>query len=155
MLTLRRWDLYKGAGRLGRFLQTRYMEFQHQLVPDEVDPWDPDCTLKMLQSLRSGGLVNVHYDVRGKTRPLHGQFLGLPRRFPAGILHIVYLSGCAVIPMLCLGNGRGFRIVFSPPLDIANAPAPNEFAANLPAFAAAIERHITEHPEEWVLWNRL
>lgn len=157
MLTLRRSDLYKGAGRLGRrFLQTPYMRFQHQLVPEEVDPRDPECTLRVLQRLRSGGLVNFHYDVERQTRSIPGKFLGVPWRLPIGVFQIVRLSGCPVVPMLCLGNSAGFRIVFSPPLNIVSAATPDEFIAlNLPTFVANIERQIAEHPEEWVLWNRL
>lgn len=157
MLTLRRSDLYQRAGRLGRrFLQAPYKKFQHQLIPDEIAPRDPECSLKVLQRLRSGGLVHFHYDVHGYTKFVCGEFLGIPRRLPIGVFQIVRLSGCPVIPMLCLGNSASFRIVFSPALNMVNAASPDEFIAlNLPAFVATIERQIAEHPEEWILWNRL
>ncbi len=157
MLTLRRSVLYHHAGRLGRrFLQAPYKKFQHQLIPDEVAPEDPECSLKVLQRLRSGGLAHFHYDVRRDSNFVRGEFLGLPRQLPVGVFHIIRLSGCPVVPMLCLGNSAGFRIVFSPALNIVSAATPDEFIAlNQPTFVANIERQIAEHPEEWVLWNRL
>lgn len=157
MLTVRNQLLYEGAGRLGRrFLQPRYVKFQHQLVPDEVDARDPECALKIFQRLRTGELVHILYDVQHRTAFVRGHFLGLERRLPAGTLRMVRFSGCAVVPMLCLGNSAGFRIVFSPMLNMVNAATPDEFAAaNLPSFVKTLERQIAEHPAEWVLWNRL
>jgi len=109
--------------------------------------------LKILHTLRSGGLVNIHFDGRSGRRNAPWPFLGVSRRFSTGTLDVVRLSGCAVVPMLCLGRSSGFRIVFDPMLKIAQTDGRDEFIrTNLPTFVQAIERQISEHPDEWEQW---
>jgi Kdo2-lipid IVA lauroyltransferase/acyltransferase len=158
MLTVRHQEPVDDfAGRLGRrVLQPRLVEFLHGVIQDEVYVQDPGCTLKILQRLRSGGLVNIHVDARHGAKTAEWPLLGVPRRFASGVFDVARLSGCAVVPMLCLGRSTGFRVIFNPPLDILNAPTREEFlAANLPSFAQTLEKQIAGHPEEWTLWTRL
>jgi lauroyl/myristoyl acyltransferase len=145
------------AGRLGlRYLQPRTIELRRSVNPDLVYSQDPECSLKILQRLRSGGLVLIQLDGKVGARTVEGPFLGGWRRFPAGIFEIARLSGCAVVPMLCLGRSTGFRIVFSPMLDIAKAPSREEFvAANLPCLTQTLEQQIADYPEEWWLWTHI
>jgi lauroyl/myristoyl acyltransferase len=145
----------KAAGRLGRlFLEPRFAQLQKRAYPDQVYIQDPDCGLRIMQRLRAGGLVAVKFDGLGKTKVIEQVFLGMPWRVPSGILEIVRLSDCAMVPMLCLGRSSGFRIRFDPMLEIDGASSREAFvAANVPRFLAVLERHITENPEEWRLWN--
>jgi len=145
------------AGQLGRrILQSRYMEFLHGVIQDEVYVQDSECTLKILQRLRSGGLVNIHFDAPYGARSVEWPFLGKPERFATGIFDIVRLSGCAVAPMVCLGRSTEFRIGFGPLLEIVPADTRDEFvSANLPSFVQTLEKHIVDHPDEWELWTRL
>jgi len=139
------------TGRLGRrFLEPRYREFLHSIMPDEVFVQDPECTLKILERLRSGGLVNVQFDAAGGPRTVKWPFLGGLRSFAMGPFHLVRLSKCAVVPMLCLGRGDGFRISFGPPIEIRSAKTREEFVQlNIAAFVEPIEQQIVGHPEEW------
>lgn len=158
MLTVRhRMPSEDLAGRFGRrILQPRLVEFLHEVIQDEVYVQDPGCTLKILQKLRSGGLVNIHFDARHGARTVESRLLGVQRRFATGVFDIVRLSGCAVVPMLCLGRSTGLRIIFGPMLDIIDASGRDEFvAANLPSFVQTIEKQIADNPEEWTLWMRL
>jgi lauroyl/myristoyl acyltransferase len=143
-------------GRLGsQFSQPRYIALQKEAIPDQVYIQDPACSLKILQRLRAGGLAVIQMDGRAGTNPIEHPFLGVPSRVPSGIFEIVRLSGCAVVPMLCLGRSDGFRIRFDPELDIQPSSSRGAFAsANLPRFMAAIERHVIENPEQWRLWNK-
>ncbi len=137
-------------GRLGRRLKQRYMELRHQAIPDVVYAQDAECTLKILQRLRSRGIVHIHLDVLQAKIVVEGPFLGVRWRFPAGVFDFARLTGCAVVPMLCLGGSTGLHIRFSPMLDVIRAASREEFVnANLPAFTAVFERQIAEHPEEW------
>lgn len=144
----------KTRGRLGRlFLEARYARLQDPANPDHVRVHDTDCTLRIMRRLRAGGLVVLQIDSRRGT-PIEQPFLGVPWRVRCGIFEIVRLLDCAVVPMLGLGRGNGFRIRFEPMLDIESAPSRETFvAANLPRFLAVVERHIIENPEEWRLWN--
>lgn len=145
----------KCEGRLGRqFLQPRSIRLQSLAFPDHVYIQDPNCSLSILQRLRAGGLAVIHADGRGRTKVVEHLFLGRPWPVPAGIFEIVRLSGCAVVPMLCLGRSDGFRIRFDPMLDLDRAPSRDAFlSANLPCFLSAVERQIIQNPEEWILWN--
>jgi phosphatidylinositol dimannoside acyltransferase len=146
----------QAQGRLGRrFLQPRSIQLQKRAYPDMVYIQDADCSLKIMRRLRAGGLTVLQFDGRGGTKVIERVFLGMPWRVPSGIFEIVRLSDCAVVPMLCLGRSSGFRIRFDPMLAIAGAPSRDAFvSANLPTFLNAVERRITENPEEWTPWTR-
>ncbi|HEY1205752.1 MAG: lysophospholipid acyltransferase family protein [Bryobacteraceae bacterium] len=155
MLTVRdqteRGDWWGRFGR--RILEPRRMEFLDAIMGESVDIRDRECALKLLRRLRSGGVVNIHFDGQSGTNTAPWSFLGAPRHFSTGIFDLVRMSGCAVVPMLCLGRSSAFRIVFGPMLDIVPAPGRDEFIrANLPAFVETIEKQILDHPEEWEQW---
>jgi lauroyl/myristoyl acyltransferase len=140
-------------GRLGRILEPRRMELLHALIGESVYVHDPGCTLKILRRLRCGGLVNIHFDGQSGTRSMPWPFLGLPRHFSTGIFDLVRLSGCAVVPMLCLGRSTDLRVIVSPMLDVVKTPGREDFIrANLPAFVETIEKQIRDHPGEWEQW---
>ena len=142
------------TSRLGRrFLYPRYAEFLHRVFRDEVYVHQPDCALRILKRLRSGGLVNIHLDGQHLRKAVEWPFLGAPWRFPAGYFELIRASGCQVVPMLATGNGAGVRIQFGEALETIPADGSDEFAAaNLPLLAGAIERQIRDHPEDWSKW---
>jgi Kdo2-lipid IVA lauroyltransferase/acyltransferase len=144
-------------GRLGEAaLQRRYIEFLHGVIRDEAFLRDPELTLKIFRRLRCGGLVNVHVDVAHSPRHELIELLGKPRRFATGLLEIVRLSGCAVIPMRCRGNQRAASITFGEPLAMTPCGSREEYAReNLRRLVGELERQIVEHPDQWELWVRL
>jgi lauroyl/myristoyl acyltransferase len=155
MLTVRdqtqRGDWWGRFGR--RILEPRRMEFLDAIIGESVCLQDRECALKILRRLRSGGLVNIHFDGDSGTRTTPWTFLGTRRLFSTGIFDLVRLSGCAVVPMLCLGRISAFRIILFPKLEIVQAPGRDEFiGANLPAFVRTIEEQVLGYPEEWEQW---
>ncbi len=142
--------------RVGRgILHERYNQFLHEVIQDEVDLNAPDCALRIMQRLRSGGMVNLHFDALARSRPVVWPFFGVPTRFSSGTFDIVRYTGCAVVPMLCLGRSTDFRIAFSPTLNIVSAADRDGFvAANLSSFVRALEKQIEANPEEWTPWSR-
>jgi lauroyl/myristoyl acyltransferase len=148
----------KAEGRLGRrFVQPRAIQLQERANPDQVFVQDPDCSLKILRRLRAGGLAVVQFDGRGGVKVMTEQiFLGVPRRVPTGIVEIIRVSDCAVVPMLCLGRSQGFHIRFDPMLTVDRAPSREAFlSAHVPRFLAVVEKQIVENPREWRLWNNV
>jgi lauroyl/myristoyl acyltransferase len=141
-------------GRLGRrMLAPRRMKFLNTIIGESVYVQDRGYVLKILGRLRSGGMVNIHFDGLAGAKTVPWTFLGTRRNFSAGIFDIVRLSGCAVVPMVCLGHSSALRILFSPMLDVVRKPERDEFIqANLPAFVETIEQQIVNHPEEWEQW---
>jgi phosphatidylinositol dimannoside acyltransferase len=144
-------------GRLGRaVLQPRYIQFLQDVIRDEVHTQDPQCSLKIFQRLRSGGIVNVHLDAAFSSHRLELPFLGRKRRFGTGLLEIIRLSRCTVLPMECHGNQRRVRIRFSPPIGFTPGASRQEFVENnLPLLKRRLEEMILTRPEEWELWARL
>jgi len=141
-------------GRLGRrFLEPRRLQFLRSIAGEAVYVQDSAFALKILQRLRSGGLVHILFDGRSGNKSAVWPFFGVPRNFPTGIFEIIRLSGCAVVPMLCLGRSSAFRIKFGPALEIVAASGREEFVgANLPNFVRILEKQIQAHPEEWEQW---
>ena len=147
----------RAEGRLGRrMLQPRHIELQRRANPDVVYIQDAECSLKILQRLRSGGIVNIQLDGVPGSRAVEWPFLGRQWRFPAGYFDIVRLSGAAVLPMSCLGRSTGFRIIFSSRMEVSQAPSSEEFVDRyLPRFTEVLGQQIANHPEEWRLWTHL
>ena len=145
----------RAGGRFGKlYLQPRVVKLQERANPDQVYIQDPDCVLKIMRRLRSGGLVIVQVDGRGGKKVIEHPFLGMPWRVPSGVYEIVRVTDCAVVPMLTLGHSSGFRIRFDPMLPVDRAASRETFvSANLPTFLSVVEKQIVEHPQEWRLWN--
>jgi Kdo2-lipid IVA lauroyltransferase/acyltransferase len=140
-------------GRLGRILEPRRMELLQKLIGESVYVDDPGSALKIFRRLRCGGLVNIHFDGQSGTNTALWPFFGVPRRFSTGIFDLVRLSGCAVVPMLCLGRSTDLRIILNPMLNVMKSAGREEFIrANLPTFVGTIEKQIRDHPGEWEQW---
>jgi predicted LPLAT superfamily acyltransferase len=144
------------AGRLGmRFLQKRYVALVGQVLGDEVSVQDPDCSLKMLARLRSGGLIDCHVDAPLSREVIERRFLGRQMRFPAGFLHVARVADCPLVPIHCLGSSRRLRIEFGKALWLESAPDRRAFAENnLSKVLRILEEQIISHPAEWDLWMR-
>jgi lauroyl/myristoyl acyltransferase len=139
-----------------RFLQRRYLEFLHGVIRDEVFIQDPDCSFKIFKRLRAGGIVNVHIDAVFAEQKIVLPFLNGERPFATGGLEIARLSGCAMVPMLCLGNLSRARILFGDPLKLEEARTRTEYAErNIGKPAGILEEQIKAHPDEWEGWVRL
>lgn len=144
-------------GRLGESsIQRRYLEFLHGIMGELVFTQDPQCALKIFRRLREGGMVNVLFDVTSYSHAQEAPFLGSRKAFATGLLEIVRLSGCAVVPMLCTGNQRHCRIEFREALRMQPAANRQEYAAaNLARLTEVLEEMIRRQPEEYELWCRL
>lgn len=144
-------------GRLGESsIQRKYLEFLHGIMGELVFIQDPECALKIFRRLREGGLVSVLFDASFSAHALEAPFLGSRMAFATGLLEIVRLSGCAVVPMLCAGNQRNCRIEFREALRMQAAASRQEYAAaNVMPLAAVLEEMIRRQPDEYELWCRL
>jgi lauroyl/myristoyl acyltransferase len=144
------------AGRFGaRFLLPRYVAFIGQVQGEEVSIQDPECTLKMLARLRSGGLIDCHIDAPLSRDVLEREFMGAISLFPAGYLHVASLADAPLVPLHCRGNSRGLEIEFGDPLLVQPIDDRQRFAAgNVDRLLRALEEHIRLTPAEWDLWLR-
>ncbi len=145
---------YPGMSRAGqRLLCHRYNDFLHRVVRDEALIQDPGCSLAIFQRLRTGGLVDVHPDASPSGETVWGPFLGTRWRFPTGFLEIARLSGCAVVPMLCLWKDGAPEVEFDEPAHLDAAPNREAFvSANLPRLVAQLQAQVARHPDQWEYW---
>jgi len=144
------------AGRLGRrFVQQRYVRFLSESIGDEVAVQDPDCSLKMIERLRSGGLIDIHIDAAFSREILRREFLGANYPFGVGCLHLAWLVGAPVVPLMCHGSSRRLKIEFGEPIHPEGCPDRGAFAASaLDRILRFLEAELGAAPEEWDLWIR-
>ena len=129
----------------GQFLQERYYRFLNRVIEDEITTDDPECALKILARLRTGGIVDIHFDPPTPAKDHIFDFLGARMPFPIGFLDVARTAQCPIVPMLCLGNSRGLTIEFSPPVQPRSAPREEVLGLAV----RAIEGQVLAHPEEW------
>jgi lauroyl/myristoyl acyltransferase len=145
------------AGMLGRWiLQRKYIDFLHGVIGTEAHPQQPDCGLRILAWLRSGGLVSIYLDGATSREVKQMPFLGETRPFATGFLHIVHLTRAPVLPMVCRGGHGGLEIEFQPHVQLVPADSAEEFAEkNLPQLVALLESIVLGNPDQWELWTRM
>ena len=143
------------VGRLAsKYLKPRYVNFVNEVVRDYVFIEDKDCTLKILARLRRNGLVDVHVDGHSAYHLMEYPFLGTKHSFPVGFLRIVYLSGAAVVPMLCIGNSGSFTIFFEKMVEFRETSDQETFVSqNLPKVVEILESQVLKHADQWELWG--
>lgn len=146
---------HPALGRLAtKHLKSRYVNFVNEVVRDYVFIEDKDCTLKILARLRGNGLVDIHVDGHSSYHLMEYPFLGRKRSFPSGFLRIVYLSGAAVVPMLCIGDSGSFTIFFEEMVQFIKTSDQETFVSkNLPRIVEKLEYQVWEHADQWELWG--
>ena len=140
-----------GAGRVGRqWLQACYMRFLHTVIGDEIFIETPDCSLKIMQRLRAGELVNVHVDSPFASRSVKHPFLGRDQTFTTNFIRLASLAGSPIVPFFFSGDHRRLRITFEPPLDPAGPPD-----GLLSCILHRLEVEVRLRPEDYELWIML
>ena len=144
-------------GRFGiRFVRPRLLPSAAESAGGRVRLDDPDCTLKIVSRLRSGGLVTILLDSPLSRNTLRLPFLGGHFRFSTGFLEIARHTGCAVIPALSGVDGSAFTVAFLEPLRLLPAPAREDFvSANLPTLVSTLESWVLQYPDQWESWLSL
>ena len=150
-------------GQLGkRLLHHRYLEHLHGIIQDEAFIQDASCALTISKRLRAGGIVHIYLDagvtaLRSSDEDVAmfwAPFLATQRPFPTGFMRIARATGCALVPLICLGDSLDFSIACDAPLELSPDAATDELiAAHLPGLVAAFETKILKAPEQWELWG--
>jgi lauroyl/myristoyl acyltransferase len=143
------------VGRVAsKYLKPFYVNFVNRVIEDYVLIQDKGCTLKILERLRRNGLIDIHVDARNSYHLIEHPFLGTKRLFPAGFLRIVYLTGAAVVPMLCTGNSCAFTIIFEEAVEFQESSDKETFmSGNLARLVAVLESQVMRYPDQWALWG--
>jgi lauroyl/myristoyl acyltransferase len=138
-----------------RTLRRLYNESLGPVIGSEIWVNDPDCSLKIMRELRSGGLINILVDTTMSREVLRREFLGLSYPFGTGGFHLAWLVGVPVVPLTCRGSSRALRIEFGEPIYPENWSDRHAFAAAaLGRVAPILEQQIRDVPAEWDQWIR-
>jgi KDO2-lipid IV(A) lauroyltransferase len=85
------------------------------------------------------------------------EFLGSRYQFPTGVVTLARMTGASILPLFGIKQDDGkVRVVISKPLDLEGITdkddADNQVVST---YAALLESHIREYPDQWHLWHKL
>ena len=112
---------------------------------------DEACTLKMLQRLRQGGIINIHMDAPFALQTVELPFLGAIQKFPISFIRFARIAGAPLIPFWFNGNRHSLEIEFEPALEYGQA-GPEQVVKDL---VGRLEAKIRARPEQYELWIML
>jgi lauroyl/myristoyl acyltransferase len=144
------YALHAVAGvQLSRWLTPAVREAKTELAIHTVS--HEDGFRRLVRALEHNDLVALMVDGDLYQHGVTVEFFGRETRWPAGPGVLAQRTGALVISGYCLRLGPGrFRIVLEPALDPAAFPST---AALNAAVAAAAERHIREHLDQWCIFR--
>jgi KDO2-lipid IV(A) lauroyltransferase len=137
--------------QLSRWLSPAVRDTKTELSIHTIAP--EDGFRKILRALEHNDMVALAVDGNLYTHGPAVEWFGRESSFPAGPGVLAQRTGALIVPGYCerLGPGR-FRIVVEPPID----PAEFTTTASLhQAIAAAAERHIRGHLDQWCIFRPL
>ncbi len=80
------------------------------------------------------------------------EFLGKPRRFATGAIHLAQLTGAPLLPIFCWLDERDeLHLEIEPPLEFPNNARAAEIG--MKQFARLLEQRIRQHPEQYRDWH--
>lgn len=139
-------------GKIGkRILQKQYMQFLHGVIGDEVYIQDEDCSLKIMQRLRQGGLVNIHLDGAFATQTISLPYLGGKRYFPVTPLRICQIADSPLVPIWFSGDRRQVKIEFESAMSLDGV----EVVDLMKNLVDRLEKRILDQPDQYELWVML
>ncbi len=144
------YTLHAVAGvQLSRWLTPAVRETKSELAIHTVAP--EDGFRKLLRALEHNDLVALMVDGDLYSHGAPVEFFGRETQFPSGPGVLAQRTGALIICGYCERVARGrFRIVMEPPLDPAHFPTVSALNA---AVAAAVERHIAAHLDQWCIFR--
>jgi len=107
----------------------------------------------LIRALKRGELIALPCDrlTGDSARPV--EFFGAPARLPDGPVRIALRTGAPLIPAFVLRlPGDSFVIQVGPPLELRRTgDTEADVAVGMEGVVRAMERHIAQHPEQWLV----
>jgi KDO2-lipid IV(A) lauroyltransferase len=83
-------------------------------------------------------------------------FFGGHIEIPSGPVKLAMASGAPILPVFTTRSGSRFRVVIDEPIVVEPEPVPRDGPhPALLRIAAAIERQVSRHPEQWLMLHRV
>ena len=120
-------------------------------------PVGPTALREALRVLRSGGVLGIAADRNLQERGITVPFFGEETQLPTGALELALRTGAVVLPVFGLRlPGRRYQISVEEPMELDHTGSESEVVVrNLLRLVPILERHIREHPEQWVMFDPL
>jgi KDO2-lipid IV(A) lauroyltransferase len=111
----------------------------------------------LFRALKSGGVVGLAADRDVADSSVEVDFFGEPTRLPDGPVRIALRTGAPLIPAFAIRlPDDSFRAFIEPPLELqrtGNKEA--DVKAGMKMVVAAMEQRIAQHPEQWLVAQRI
>lgn len=118
-------------------------------------PTGAKAVRELLQALGKGEVVGVVADRSVQNRGVAVPFFGEDTLLPTGAVELAMHHGAPLVPGFGLRlPGRRYQITFEQPITLEQeGPKEEALARNVQRLAEVMERHIREHPEQWVVFT--
>ncbi len=138
---------------LSRYLFKSHTKFLHRIIGDEISNRDSASGLAIARRLRQGGLVSVYLDGSFSVRYMDVPFLGGWRNFPLGLMDLIHITRCAVVPVFFDGDIHQVEVTLQPAVEMDwELPRARFGEVYLPRLVRIMEEYILAHPARWYVW---
>lgn len=125
----------------------------------QIDLPDSDSmiyTRAMMDCLTGNGILCAAGDGRVGQKQIRIWFLGHQIPFSTGLVSMARLTGAPILPLFCYQQSDRLCLEIGAPLDLpADMPREDLQRAVLQQYAAQLETHIREFPEQYRNWHLL
>jgi KDO2-lipid IV(A) lauroyltransferase len=111
----------------------------------------------LVRVLRAGGAIGLAADRDVADSSVEVVFFGVPTRLPDGPVRVALRTGAPLIPAFAIRlPDNSFQVLIEPPLDLQRTDDRTaDVATGMKLVVAAMERRIAEHPEQWLVAQRI
>lgn len=111
----------------------------------------------LLRALKRGEIVGLAADRDVAESGRVVDFFGSPTRLPDGPVRLALRTGVPLVPAFAHRlPDNSFRVRIEPPLELTRTEdVESDVAAGMEMVVTAMERHIAQHPEQWLVATRI
>ena len=113
--------------------------------------------IALLRTLKQGGLIGLAADRNVADGARIVDFFDSPTRLPDGPVRMALRTGAPLIPAFALRlPDNSFCVQIEPPLELPQTgDIEADVATGMELVVKAMERHIAQHPEQWLVAQRI
>ena len=141
------------GGRLRRAKASRfkyYETWENTVFLHDLSLAHADKKRRILEILRSGGILYQMVDAAEGRKKEFVSFLGKEMGFPTGLIHLAHQAKAAVIPFIHLYQKGQILLIFKDPIDDHWKDGEGAYKRILEECARILESYILTYPEEYI-----
>ncbi len=116
-----------------------------------------ESMIGLFRALKAGGVIGLAADRDVADSSIEVDFFGAPTHLPDGPVRVALRTGAALIPAFAIRlPDNSFQVTIEPALDLQRTgDREADVMAGMKLVVAAMERHIAQHPEQWLVIHRI